>query len=186
MNTPKTEKTGQVAKVPKRDPNKLTKKEALFCNYYVTSWNATKAAFNAGYSKHSAYAIGAENLKKPRVIKRIEKILSERMSSTKITHERILNELATIAFAKMPQVAEIRNGQMKLIDTDNLSDEVAGAIKTYSETITRDGGSQSVTLYDKLDALRLLAKYSGLDGLETKVSSLEELLLTAIEKKAES
>lgn len=42
----------------------LNAKQKAFAEYYVISKNATDAAKKAGYSSKTAYAIGAENLKK--------------------------------------------------------------------------------------------------------------------------
>lgn len=44
---------------------KLTAKEERFCYEYCIDFNATQAALRAGYSPKTAYAIGAENLRKP-------------------------------------------------------------------------------------------------------------------------
>lgn len=47
--------------------HKLTAKQQKFVDSYVESGNATKAALSAGYSKKTAYQMGAENLKKPQI-----------------------------------------------------------------------------------------------------------------------
>ena len=46
---------------------KLNEKQKLFIDYYIQSGNATQAAKKAGYSPNTAYAIGAENLRKPQI-----------------------------------------------------------------------------------------------------------------------
>ena len=46
---------------------KLTDKQKIFCDEYIISLNATQAAIKAGYAEKTAYAIGAENLKKPKI-----------------------------------------------------------------------------------------------------------------------
>ncbi len=53
-------------KIPQPD-RKLTPKQKRFCEEYVVDFNATQAAIRAGYSKKSAYSIGPENLKKPKI-----------------------------------------------------------------------------------------------------------------------
>lgn len=49
---------------------KLTLKQKKFVNFY--DGNATQAAIQAGYSKHTAHAIGQENLTKPIIKKAIK------------------------------------------------------------------------------------------------------------------
>lgn len=46
---------------------KLTAKQKKFCEYWVQSGNASKAARDAGYSKKTADSIGIENLGKPAI-----------------------------------------------------------------------------------------------------------------------
>lgn len=50
----------------------LTPKQAQFVDEYVVDFNGTQAAIRAGYSEKTAYAIAAENLKKPEIAQAIE------------------------------------------------------------------------------------------------------------------
>ncbi|HEX7048642.1 MAG TPA: terminase small subunit [Longimicrobiales bacterium] len=56
---------------------KLTAKQRRFIEEYCVDFNATQAAIRAGYSKRTAYAIGAENLRKPQIREAIEQRLKE-------------------------------------------------------------------------------------------------------------
>ncbi len=53
-------------KIPQPE-RRLIPKQKMFCEEYVVSLNATQAAIRTGYSKKSAYSIGPENLKKPKI-----------------------------------------------------------------------------------------------------------------------
>ena len=80
---------------------KLTTKQADFVQYYCigdTKGNATQSAILAGYSKRTAYAIGIENLKKPRIIDDvIRSLLSGTISLlAKHGYEKAAHELDTI------------------------------------------------------------------------------------------
>ena len=46
----------------------LTPKQKAFADYYLECGNATEAAKRAGYKEKAAYAMGAENLKKPQIL----------------------------------------------------------------------------------------------------------------------
>jgi phage terminase small subunit len=48
------------------DP-KLTVKQARFVDEYMIDGNASQAAARAGYSKHTAFRIGQENMQKPAI-----------------------------------------------------------------------------------------------------------------------
>ena len=84
---------------------KLTQKQRIFADEYTIDSNATAAAIRAGYSEKTAYSIGQENLKKPE----IEKYIAERRKAAskklEISQERIINELASIAFDKTTDFA---------------------------------------------------------------------------------
>jgi phage terminase small subunit len=63
--------------------------------------NATQAAIRAGYSRKTAFVIGYENLKKPHIKAPIQKKIAELTRNAGITAERILNELAAVAFGNI-------------------------------------------------------------------------------------
>ena len=55
----------------------LTQKQKRFCEEYIKTANASASAVAAGYSKKTAGAIGAENLKKPQITAYIKKRIDE-------------------------------------------------------------------------------------------------------------
>ena len=77
----------------------LRGKQKLFIQEYLVDLNATKAAVRAGYSKRSARQIGSEILAKPHVKAAIDAALLERSKRTQIAADRVISELAAIAFA---------------------------------------------------------------------------------------
>lgn len=64
----------------------LNQRQVTFCEEYIKTNNATKAAISAGYSEKTAYCTGHENLKKPEIsayIKsRLDEINAEQIAST--------------------------------------------------------------------------------------------------------
>ena len=78
----------------------LNTKQKRFCEEILVDNNATQAAIRAGYSQRSASSIGNENLKKPKIQKYISELKEARKLRTQVTADRILQELATMAFAK--------------------------------------------------------------------------------------
>ena len=78
----------------------LNTKQKRFCEEILVDNNATQAAIRAGYSQRSASSIGNENLKKPKIQKYINELKEARSLRTQVTADRILQELATMAFAK--------------------------------------------------------------------------------------
>lgn len=78
--------------------NKLTPKQERFIDEYLIDLNATQAAIRAGYSSKRADAIGYDLLRNTGIqngISAKRKTLSE---SIKVTQERIVQEMARLAF----------------------------------------------------------------------------------------
>ena len=80
---------------------KLTLKQERFVEAYIESGNATQAATDAGYSKKTASTIGAENLKKPQILKALEK------ETEKIKTERIDSQQEIMEF-----LTDVRRGKV--------------------------------------------------------------------------
>lgn len=75
---------------------KLTKKQQRFCDEYLIDMNATQAAIRAGYSKKTAYAMGAENLKKPQIRGLIDEILAKKSKDVVASQDEILAYLTGV------------------------------------------------------------------------------------------
>lgn len=132
----------------KRD---LTPREVLFANHYLgeANFNATKAAKLAGYSECTARQIGYENLTKPYIKEYIRSRSSEILEQLHITQERVLAELAKIAFT---DITEVFNEDWSLKANQKISPTVSGAIKS----IKKSDSSVSIQMHDKIKALQIL------------------------------
>ena len=78
----------------------LTTKENKFCWEYLVDLNPTQAAIRAKYSKKSAYLTAHENLQKKEIQTYINHLMKWRCLRTQVTADRVLEELAKIAFAE--------------------------------------------------------------------------------------
>ena len=139
----------------------LTAKQQKFVNEYLIDLNATQAAIRAGYSKKTSGSIGEENLKKPEIQAVIEKRMKEREKRTEITQDKVIAELAKIAFADQRNVMTWGSSGVKLKDSDSLSDDDAAIVSEVSETITATGGTLKLKTHDKVKALELLGRHLG-------------------------
>lgn len=73
-------------------------KQRRFVEEYLVDLNATQAAIRAGYSRKTAASIGEENLRKPEIQAAIKAAMTARQERTEITQDRVIAELAKIAF----------------------------------------------------------------------------------------
>lgn len=83
---------------------KLTPKQERFVEEYLIDLNATQAAIRAGYSPNTAKDIGCENLVKPNIRACIDKEMAERSKRTGINKDRVIRELARLAFVNANDV----------------------------------------------------------------------------------
>jgi len=141
---------------------KLTEKQKRFIEEYLIDLNATQAAIRAGYSPNSARDIGSENLTKPDIRARIDEALAERSKRTGINADRVLREIARIAFVN---AADVINFDSATIAEGASTDDTAAISSVKVKTIpTKDGEGveREIRLCDKLKALELCGKHLGM------------------------
>lgn len=150
---------------------KLTKKQQLFVDEYLIDLNATQAAIRAGYSVDTAREIGCENLAKPNIQQAIAKVMAERSKRTGINQDRVVLELAKIAFVKMTDIVD-DEGRIKSDATD---DDLACIESVKFKESYSDTGSMTereVKIASKMKALELLGKHLGMwnDKIDVNVA----------------
>lgn len=137
----------------------MTKKQKRFVEEYLIDLNATQAAIRAGYSPLTARDIGCENLTKPNIQEAIDKAIAERSRRTGVNADRVVRELAKIAFVNAGEVVDFDTAiLMDKISEDDMAAIQSVKVKTFGE----DGVEREVKLADKLKALELLGKHLGL------------------------
>lgn len=141
---------------------KLTAKQQRFVDEYLIDLNATQAAIRAGYSPSTANEQGAQNLVKLSISNAINQALAERSRRTGITQDRVLRELAKIAFVNANDVIDPDSATVRQDAADeDLSCIQSVKVKT-SESDTGSSAEREIKLADKLRALELLGKHLGL------------------------
>nr|DAY91428.1 MAG TPA: Terminase small subunit [Caudoviricetes sp.] len=141
---------------------KLTAKQKKFVEEYLIDLNATQAAIRAGYSTESAKEIGCENLTKPNVKVEIDKAIAERSRRTGINQDRVLRELAKIAFVNPGDVINLNQATVK---SDAKEEDLAAIASVKIKNIPTEDGEiteREIKLCDKLKALDLLGKHLGI------------------------
>lgn len=143
-------------------PHNLREKQEFFCREYLIDLNATQAALRAGYSEKTAYAQGCALLKHPEVQNRIEALKKERAAALKITAERVLQELARIAFADIRRVSRFGPDGVELVPDEELEEDDAAAISEVSQVATDKGRNIKMKMHSKERALELLSRHVGI------------------------
>lgn len=150
----------------------LTKKQKLFVEEYLIDLNATQAAIRAGYSPESAGQIGEQNLKKLEIKSRIDKAMAERSKRTGVNADRVVLELAKIAFLNATDVIDTKTATVK----PDASPEDTVAIQSVkvkqSYSVSGEMTEREIKMADKLKALELLGKHLGMFKEKVEVSAL--------------
>ena len=142
----------------------LRGKQPRFVEEYLVDLNATQAAIRAGYSPRRASEIGYELLQKTTVQAAISAKQRERSARTGVTADRVMKEIARIAFADPRAVMSWGPDGVALRNSSDLSDDEAAAVAEVSDS---GGGSRKVKMHDKVAALEKLARHIGLYDSET-------------------
>ena len=145
----------------------MTDKQERFCQEYMIDLNATQAAIRAGYSVGTAEQIGYQLLQKTSVSNRIAQLRAEQSKRTGISADRVVRELAKVAFVDIGNVVD-DTGALRQDITPEDRAAVASIKVKNSETDSGSNEEREVKLYDKLRALDLIGRHLGMfkDKLE--------------------
>ena len=109
-------------------------------------------------------------LRNVKVAEYIAERMQARQERTEITQDKVLEELAAIAFARATDYAEVKDDQVIIKDTSGLSENQIKAIAG----IKQGKFGIEVKLNDKEKALELLGRHLGMFKDRVEVSGLEE------------
>ncbi len=160
----------------------MTEKQKIFADEYLIDLNATRA-YKVTYPRvkndDTAAAAAARLLRNVKVAAYVEKRMQDRQKRTEITQDRVIEELAAIAFARATDFTQIVNGKVVWTDTENLSEEQSRAIAEIKE----GKNGIELKLNDKEKALELLGRHLGMfkdklevTGLEAEQTKLDDLI----------
>jgi phage terminase small subunit len=193
---------------------KLSPKEKAFALAYVELREGKAAAIKAGYSAKTAESKASQLLRIIKVADEIKRLQSKVEEKTLITKERVLNELAIIAFADMKDYVSIGDqGQVQLIpfDDERMPEGASRAVQKVKEKRSMrqsQGDSPDIIIdmqmeyghHSKVDSLKEISelmgyyppkelKHSGEIGIVDYATRLEQARQKAIDadrRKAKS
>ncbi len=169
---------------------KLTEKQKIFVNEYLVDLNATRAykvAYPNVKKDDTARANGSRLLTNANIKEYLDERMREREKRTEITQDKVLEELAAIAFSNGSKYAKVieeivydENGEV-LLDHDGnivkqkvvelvLTDELSETDKKAIASIKRGKNGIEISTCDKVRALELLGKHLGMFKEKVEVS----------------
>ena len=143
---------------------RFTPKQRLFIEAYLVSKNITKAAIAAGCKERSAHAVGWKWFNKADIRAEIESRLASTLDRYAVTSERIIRELAKIAFANIGDFIAVQGDGSLAVDIGTARREQMASLKSIEiDERTIDGAASGVrkikiSMSDKRQALMDLAK----------------------------
>lgn len=141
---------------------KLTAKQQRFADEYLIDLNATQAAIRAGYSPKTANEQGARLLANVSVRAYIDTRMAELSKRTGVNQERIIRELARIAFVNPPDVVDMDEATISPYATEDDTAAIAAVKMKRIPTQDGEGVEREIRFADKIKALELLGKRFGM------------------------
>lgn len=169
----------------------LSAKARRFVDEYLIDLNATQAAIRAGYSAVAAHNQGSRLMGRADVQAAIAAAQAGRARRTEITADRVMEELARVAFFDLRRVFRPDG---TLIPVADLPEDVAAALAAVDlATVAKGEGAvehiAKIKAADKLRALENLARHLGMFRERVEVSGpgggpVEVSALTPAERAA--
>lgn len=133
-----------------------------FVEEYLFDLNQTKAAIRAGYSARSAASRASKLMKQKKVAEAVQTAMAERSRRTGVSQDRIIEELAKVAFVNPADLMDLNTAKVK----DGFSAADAAAVSTvrYKRSSSETGSSveRNIDMHNKIKALELLGKHLGM------------------------
>lgn len=170
---------------------KLTRNQKIFCDEYLIDLNATRAykiAYPNVKKDETAAAAGARLLRNVNVQNYIDRKMKEREKRTEITQDKVLKELAKVAFANAADYARVVEKEYIEEIKDDEGNIVGQETRTYKAveiepTNNLDKDKQAaiagikhgtagieIKLNDKIKALELIGRHLGMFNDKVEVN----------------
>jgi phage terminase small subunit len=139
--------------------NEISEKQRIFLNEYLKDLNGKQAAIRAGYSVKSAKVTASRMLTNANLRNELSKQIREIYDNYKNDQEKVIRELAVVGFSRITDYMTILKEGITIKDTNEIPEELIGAISEVTIADTKDGKRKSIKLHSKIEALKLLGNY---------------------------
>ena len=139
---------------------RFTPMQRLFIEAYLASNNITKAAIAAGCKERSAHAVGWKWFNKAEIRAEIEARLAATLDRYAVTSDRIIRELALIAFGNVGDFIAVQDDGSLVVDFGTATRDQTASLKSIETIDSAAPGVRriKISLSDKRQALMDLAK----------------------------
>lgn len=141
---------------------RVSDRDKVFADEYMIDLSPKNAALRAGYkattAREAAEWIHPDHPTKPALRELIDRKLAERSRRTGVTADRVLAELAKVAFADITDILDLDSG--KILDETQRADTCAIASVKIKQT--QFGTEREIRMADRNKAMELLGKHLGM------------------------
>ena len=140
----------------------LNDRQKRFCQEYIIDYNATQAAIRAGYSAKTAEATASRLLRNVNLKPYIDHLKTKQQKRTEITADRVLEELAKMAFYNSQ---DFTDDEGRLLSIHEMPRELTACITSIKQRTILSGEDRPDILEteykvaDKIKSVELLGKY---------------------------
>lgn len=151
---------------------KLTAKQQRFVEEYLVDLNATQAYIRAGYKNYDSAGVEAnKTLNNPKVRQAVDEAMAERSRRTGINQDRVIQEIAKLAFVNISNAVDLNTGKIK----PDATEEDLACIQSIKIKPTEFGTEREIKFYDKKASLEQLGRHLGLFKDKVEVEADMEL-----------
>lgn len=163
----------------------LSDKQRVFVDEYLVDLNATQAAIRAGYSPKTANEQGARMLAKVSIQAELSERMKAREQRTEITQDRVLQEIARVAFFDPRKLFNDDGSPKRLIDLDDDSAAVIAGVDvaTVGNADIGIGQVMKYKIADKLKAIDQCMSHLGMGKAKIELSGKVEIPADALDAK---
>lgn len=141
----------------------LEDKQRRFAEQYIIDFNGNAAAIRAGYAENSAAQQASRLLNHDNIQLYLQYLISDRAKRTQITADRVVQEIAKIAFHDVSELLDYFDGHVLFKDLDQM--QFPEIIKSVTIKEVKLGGERigkvaKIEVYDKVKALELLGRHT--------------------------
>ena len=158
---------------------KLTLKQEKFCQEYISNGGNASAAYRAAYDtakmkEETVIRNACQLLKNNNITTRLKELKKQLNKKYEVTQERVITELARIAFFDSRQLFDDKGKLKKISDLDDDTAAVIAAVDVSDE------GLKKIKLADKNSSLEKLCKHLGLYEKDNKQQAVQIVSMGSI------
>ena len=163
----------------------MNDRDQRFCEEYLIDLNARRAALRAGFSPATARNASAwikpHSPTKPAMRAEIDRLMAERSRRTGVSADRVVRELARIAFADVTDVMDLAASDVR----EDIGRDDSAALAKIKRKRTSDGVECEIHMHDKNRALELLGKHLGLFTENVRVQQVLPVIIDDVKEETQ-